>query len=49
MSKFDAINNSLDIQVVKEAEDTLKRGKDQLKKLEKNKDIRTKEDKITIT
>jgi len=38
MSKFDAINNSLDIQVVKEAEDTLKRGKDQLKKLEKGKD-----------
>ena len=29
MSKFDAINESLDVQVVKEAEDTLKRGKDQ--------------------
>ena len=38
MSKFDAINDSLDVQVVKEAEDTLQRGKDQLKKLEKGKD-----------
>ena len=38
MSKFDAIDNALDIEVVKEAEDTLKRGKDQLKKLEKGKD-----------
>ena len=31
MSKFDAIDNALDIEVVKEAEDSLKRGKDQLK------------------
>ena len=37
MSKFDTINESLDVQIVKEAEDTLKRGKDQLKKLEKGK------------
>ncbi len=41
MSKFDSINDSLDIQVVKEAEDVLQRGKDQLKKLEKGKDNRT--------
>ena len=41
MSKFDSINNTLDIEVVKEAEDTLKRGKDQLKKLQKNKDDHT--------
>ena len=41
MSKFDAIDNALDIEVVKEAEDTLKRGKDQLKKLEKGKDHHT--------
>ena len=41
MSKFDTINESLDVQIVKEAEDTLKRGKDQLKKLEKGKDNRT--------
>ena len=41
MSKFDAIDNALDIEVVKEAEDTLKRGKDQLKKLEKGKDNHT--------
>ena len=41
MSKFDAIDNALDIEVVKEAEDTLKRGKEQLKKLEKGKDNRT--------
>ena len=41
MSKFDAIDNALDIEVVKEAEDTLKRGKDQLKKLEKGKDTHT--------
>ena len=39
MSKFDAIDNALDIQVVKEAEDTLKRGKDQLKNLIKIKII----------
>ena len=41
MSKFDAIDNALDIEVVKEAEDTLKRGKEQLKKLEKGKDNHT--------
>ena len=41
MSKFDAIDNALDIEVVREAEDTLKRGKDQLKKLEKGKDNHT--------
>ena len=41
MSKFDAIDNALDIEVVREAEDTLKRGKDQLKKLEKGKDNST--------
>ena len=41
MSKFDTINESLDVQIVKEAEDTLKRGKDQLKKLEKGKDNHT--------
>ena len=41
MSKFDAIDNALDIEVVKEAEDTLKRGKEQLKKLEKGKDNST--------
>jgi len=41
MSKFDTINESLDVQVVKEAEDTLKRGKDQLKKLDRSKDNHT--------
>ena len=41
MSKFDAIDNALDIEVVKEAEDTLKRGKEQLKKLAKGKDNHT--------
>ena len=41
MSKFDAIDNALDIEVVKEAEDTLKRGKEQLKKLENGKDNST--------
>ena len=41
MSKFETINESLDVQIVKEAEDTLKRGKDQLKKLEKGKDNHT--------
>ena len=48
MSKFDAINESLDVQVVKEAEDTLKRGKDQLKKLEKGKDNYTLDYEFTI-
>ena len=49
MSKFDAIDNALDIEVVKEAEDTLKRGKDQLKKLEKGKDNHTLDYEYTLS
>ncbi len=37
MSKFDAIDNALDIEVVKDAESVLDRGREELKKLEKGK------------
>ncbi len=41
MSKFDTISDSLDIEVVKVAESVLDRGREELKKLEKNKDDHT--------